>query len=81
MLEHIPTEYTMLVIERCLEAAPVSFFHISFDPDSFGQYIGQPLHLTQQPFAWWRDRLGELGALVDARDLLGHGIFLLRRVQ
>lgn len=79
VLEHIPTEFTMLVVARCLEAAPRAFFHINFDPDAFGQTIGATLHLTQQPFTWWRDRLAELGTLTEARDLLGSGIFVLER--
>jgi SAM-dependent methyltransferase len=79
VLEHIPVEFTMLVVARCISAARRSFFHVNFDPDHFGQTIGAPLHLTVQPFTWWRDRLGELGVLTDARDMLGHGIFLLER--
>jgi SAM-dependent methyltransferase len=79
VLEHIPQEFTMLVVERCLSAAPLAFFSICFDADGFGQTIGVPLHLTVKDFEWWRDRLGELGQLIEARDLLGRGIFLLRR--
>jgi hypothetical protein len=77
VLEHIPTEFTMLVVERCLQAASRSFLHINFDPDHFGQTIGEPLHLTVQPFTWWRDRLADLASVTDARDLLGHGFFVL----
>jgi SAM-dependent methyltransferase len=79
VLEHIPEAFTMLVVARCLQAAPVAFFHINFDPDGFGQTIGTTLHLTVKPFAWWRDRLAELGRLTEARDLLGSGMFLLER--
>ncbi len=77
VLEHIPTEFTMLVVERCLQAAKKVFLHINFDPDHFGQTIGQPLHLTVKPFEWWRDRLADLGNLTEARDMLGHGLFIL----
>lgn len=79
VLEHIPPEFTMLVVERCLQAAPSAFLHINFEPDAFGRSIGEPLHLTVQPFTWWRDRLGELGTLTEARDLLGSGFFFLHR--
>lgn len=79
VLEHIPTEFTMLVVARCLQAAPRAFFHINFEPDSFGRAIGDVLHLTVQPFVWWRDRLAEVGRLVEARDLLGTGLFILER--
>lgn len=79
VLEHIPTEFTMLVVDRCLQAAERAFLHINFDPDHFGQTIGQPLHVTVQPFTWWRDRLADLGHLVEARDMMGHGLFILER--
>lgn len=79
VLEHIPIEFTMLVVANCLTAAPTAFLHINFDPDHFGQVIGDTLHLTVKPFVWWRDRLAEIGTLTEARDLLGHGLFLLER--
>ena len=79
VLEHLPTEFTMLTVHRCLEAAPLAFFHVSTEPDQFGASIDETLHLTVQPFAWWRDRLAEVGELIEARDLLASGLFLLRR--
>jgi SAM-dependent methyltransferase len=82
VLEHIPPEFSMLVVARCLEAAPCAFLHINFDPDFYGpKVLGKALHLSQFPFVWWRDRLAELGRLTDARDLLGHGLFVLRRAE
>lgn len=79
VLEHIPTEYAMLVVERILAACDVAWLQVSLVPDSFGQRIGEPLHLTVQPFAWWLCRIAGLGEIVDARDLCGMGLYVVRR--
>lgn len=79
VLEHIPVEFAMLVVANCLTAAPKAFFHINFDPDYFGKTIGETLHISQFPFDWWRDRLAEIGTLTEARDMLGHGLFVIER--
>ncbi len=79
VLEHIPTEFTMLTVQRCLESAPVALFHIATEPDAFGARIGETLHLTVRPFTWWRDRLAELGRVREARDLLASGLFVVER--
>jgi hypothetical protein len=77
VLEHIPTEYTMLAIQRIVRSCRVSWLQIALEPDVFGQVIGQPLHLTVQPFDWWRDRIASLGELIVARDLCGVGLYVV----
>jgi hypothetical protein len=77
VMEHIPPEYTMLVLDRIISACHISWFQIAFVPDEFGQAIDQPLHLTVQPFAWWLTRLRSLGLVLDARDLCGAGLFIV----
>lgn len=79
VLEHIPEPLTMLVVQRCLDAAPLAVLSIAHDPDVMGARIGQPLHLTVRPFTFWRDHLAEIGELQEARDLMGHGLYILRR--
>jgi SAM-dependent methyltransferase len=79
VLEHIPEALTMLVVQRCLEAAPIAVLHIAHEADQLGGRIGEQLHLTVRPFTWWRDHLAEVGELQEARDLLGHGLYVLRR--
>lgn len=79
VMEHIPTEYTMLVLDRIINACRVSYFQICLVPDQFGARIGEPLHLTVRPFTWWRDRLNTIGNVVDARDLLGNGLYVVER--
>lgn len=79
VLEHIPTEFTMLVISRLLDIARKGvFLSISFAPDVMGAWIGKPLHQTVQSFMWWRDNLNAIGELVEARDLLNSGVFLVK---
>ena len=77
-LEHIPTEFTMLVIQRLLDHADSVFLSICTEPDNFGIRIGEPLHLTVQPFTWWRDHLRELGDVVEARDLGLTSVFVVK---
>ncbi len=79
VMEHIPPEFTMLAVRNALASCKAGvFFSISFSHDSFGVYLRQPLHLTVEPFAWWKDRLGEVGTVIEARDLLGEGVFYVK---
>lgn len=79
VMEHIPTSLVGLALSRILESCDRVFFSICFIPDHFGAYVGEPLHLTVQPFLWWRDLLRELGTLREARDLIDEGVFYLAR--
>jgi hypothetical protein len=78
-MEHIPTEFTALAVDRILSAGRDAFFSISFEPDHFGSFLRQPLHLTVRPFEWWLGLMGEVGTVLDARDLMGEGIFHVKR--
>lgn len=80
VMEHIPPEYTMLVIDRIVSSCRVSWFQIALVPDSFGATIGQTLHLTVQPFTWWLDHFrGTAGIMTEARDLCGQALFVVKR--
>jgi 2-polyprenyl-3-methyl-5-hydroxy-6-metoxy-1,4-benzoquinol methylase len=79
VLEHIPTPFTMLVVSRLMEVAREGvFISVSLMPDSFGVWVGKPLHQTVQSFVQWRDQFAELADVEEARDLLGTGVYLLR---
>lgn len=79
VLEHLPTAFTMLAVSRLLEVARCGvFLSITFATDAFGVWVGEPLHQTVQSFTWWKTHLEELGELVEARDLLISGVFLLK---
>lgn len=76
VMEHIPTELVGLSIEQILQRSRNgAFFSISFQPDNFGAFIEQTLHLTVRDFKWWVELFQELGTLKDARDMLGQGVF------
>ncbi len=79
VMEHIPPEFTMLTVRCIMDACETVFFSISFIPDRFGKHIGETLHVTIMPFIWWRDQLSEMGELIEARDLLGEGVYLVTR--
>lgn len=79
VLEHLPTEYVMLVLDKIINSCRTSYLLISCMPDNFGQLIGKPLHLTVRPFEWWLERIASLGEVVDARDLTADGLFVVRK--
>lgn len=78
VMEHLPKEYTMLAASRILNAVKHgAFFSIALVPDNMGVFVGEPLHKTVEPFTWWRDRLAELGRIIECRDLLSNGLYLV----
>jgi hypothetical protein len=79
VMEHIPTEYTMMVVDRIMQSCDITWFQISLVPDQFGAVIGQPLHLTVKPFKWWLERLKLAGDVIDARDLCGQALYVVRK--
>lgn len=78
-LEHVPPEFTMLVVSRLLAVARRGvFLSISLRPDNLGVWVGKPLHQTVRSFVWWRDNLRALGTLAEARDLILQGFYYMR---
>jgi 2-polyprenyl-3-methyl-5-hydroxy-6-metoxy-1,4-benzoquinol methylase len=78
VMEHVPTFYGGLAITQMLKRARKGLFlSVSFTEDAFGLWVGRPLHLTIQSFPWWRDNLNELGKVVEARDMISNGVFLV----
>lgn len=77
VFEHLPIELTMLSAANIVSGCEWAWLQICFRPDAFGALIGEPLHLTVQPFTWWRDRLASVAKLEEARDLGANGIFVI----
>lgn len=78
VMEHIPPEFTMLVVSRLLEVARKGvFLSITFLEDNFGRIIGETLHQTVQPYTWWKSRLETMATIRESRDLINSGVFLL----
>lgn len=64
VMEHIPTDRVRRVLTHVLLAAQHVFFAIATTEDSCGALIGETLHLTVRPAAWWLATLSELGFVV-----------------
>jgi hypothetical protein len=79
VMEHIPTEFTALSVSEILKTCGKAFFSISFRQDNCGAFIGETLHMTVKPYTWWRDLMREVGEIVEARDLMGDGVFVVSR--
>jgi len=78
VLEHIPTPFTMLVVSRLLAVAKHGvFLSIALQADDFGAWIGTSLHRTVQSYVAWRHQLGELGRVVEGRDLGTVGLYFV----
>lgn len=76
VLEHVPTQFTMLAVEQMLRVSRLGvFIGVSCVPDSFGVWAGKSLHQTVQSYLWWKESLSELGRVSDARDLLHAATF------
>ncbi len=79
VMEHIPTEYVMLTLKNIADHCDYAFFDICPMHENFGKHIGEELHLTQKPFVWWKDRLGEVfSEIIDGRDFVKQCIFYVK---
>lgn len=79
VLEHMPKEFSMLVVDRILHCCRTAWLQVALVPETHGQLINKPLHLTVGNFEWWRDRLAALGNLIDARDIFPRALFIVKR--
>lgn len=61
VMEHIQPELVETVLSHIYNASDEVLFCISNVPDEFGKKIGQPLHLTVEPFEWWEEKLEQTG--------------------
>lgn len=79
VLEHIPPHFTMLVVDQLLRVTIKGLFlSISLGADHFGAVVGAHLHHTVQSFVAWREQLDTIGRVVEARDWLNTGIYLVQ---
>jgi hypothetical protein len=64
VMEHIPEDRVDRVLAHVLLAAQHVFFSIATTDDVCGQLIGETLHLTVRPAAWWLAKLQALDYVV-----------------
>ena len=78
VLEHIPPQFTMLVVRNLLDACTRGvFLSISLVPDQFGAWVGRPLHQSVRRYDEWLVDLRELATVTDSRDLGHAATFML----
>lgn len=53
VMEHIPTEDVPKVIANIMACVPRCWFKIALFQDNMGVLVGEPLHLSVFPAAWW----------------------------
>lgn len=78
MMEHVYEEFSMLVVSNILHTCKYAFFGISFQEEGFGVLIGEKLHVNVKPFKWWRQRMSEMGEIIDCRDMALSGTFYMK---
>lgn len=81
VMEHIEPENVETVISNIMQAADSVFFQISTVPDVMGAMIGQELHLTVKPHAWWCELLGKFGAVCWHHDSGDASMFVVRKTH
>lgn len=64
VMEHIPPAKVEGVLGHILMAAQHCFFSIATGPDNCGGLIGETLHLTQKPYAWWLKKFTDLDCAI-----------------
>lgn len=65
VMEHLPPEHVDQVLANIVTAARQVYFVVSTREDRLGRLVGEPLHLTVQPHAWWKEKLESVGFRVD----------------
>ena len=64
VLEHIPPDRVGRVLDNILKAAQHVFFSIATVEDSCGALIGEPLHLSVHPHAWWLEQFAKRDCVI-----------------
>lgn len=60
VMEHVPEQDVKNTLQNVLAASQVVFFQVCTAPDHMGALIGETLHVTVKPHAWWKAQLEEL---------------------
>ena len=84
VLEHLPTEQIDAALDGFTHITRHGgFLQIALFEDGCGNLIGETLHLTVQPYAWWHEKiaarwtLGHAQEGTDVRGIDGYATFLL----
>lgn len=61
VMEHIPTYLVSDVLKNIFGVVKRCYFVVATKPDTFGEKIGETLHLTVQPYNWWKVEFSKFG--------------------
>jgi 2-polyprenyl-3-methyl-5-hydroxy-6-metoxy-1,4-benzoquinol methylase len=78
VLEHIPTERVAQTLASIAGHASTVYFQIANFVCHEGDKIGEHLHLTVKPLAWWRTMLDEDWIIEHAEAAPKHHVFVCR---
>jgi len=79
VMEHIHPKSVRKVIRNIMSAVDSCYFQICTTEDSFGEHVGEDLHLAVYPFWKWASILQDYGMIRFAREERGHAIFYVQR--
>jgi len=65
VMEHLPEKWVDSALAGIRKKVDKCFFSISGNPDGWGALIGEKLHLTVKPFAWWEEKIKKYWPVVD----------------
>jgi SAM-dependent methyltransferase len=59
VMEHLPTEWVPVALKEMAGKVDNCYFSICTMPDGWGRKIGEVLHLTVKPGAWWLNEISD----------------------
>lgn len=77
VMEHLPESLVGLAVHQMSRGCHKAFLSISLTEDAFGRVICDDLHLTVKPYAWWKSLLSEFGTVIEARDQMDTGVYVV----
>lgn len=78
VLEHLPTEGVLPALGGMLRHTNIAgYVQVFTRPDGVGDTIGETLHLTVRPAAWWREQIEQAGWTVHKQTGRGRATFWL----
>jgi hypothetical protein len=79
VMEHLPEKWVAGSFAAIASKAPVCYFQICGVIDVWGDRIGERLHLTIKPQAWWLDKMRAHWDVVESAGADGSTFVLIGR--
>lgn len=78
VLEHVPTDRIPLTLQKISEHVELVYFQIANFVCHEGDKIGEHLHLTVKPLAWWKAELQQYFDVIEAVANPKHHVFVCK---